>query len=211
MLSESQPISALLTHAYAISIANDQDMQRKWIDVYGKFCGYGSDAIMRTQADYRLDMVLRAMEIEAVSAFGKPVANNPLMFAFDVQAALSRCWLLSTYESLRVTKNTEKGKADTKLRELFWRFSLVRIPIAKLEIARDNKIKEDLVFSIMEDAGAEPSERYSEIRQKDYHPAMSAETATGSVAWHVYDRQTKSAYWISRRMLSDAFLNFFDS
>ena len=69
--------------------------------------------MLRYKSDYWMDLVLRMLEAEMLLRHNRPMDDNiKLILAPDIQAMLSRFWLLGTYKALRMAKNTAQGKAE---------------------------------------------------------------------------------------------------
>src|SRR5262249_46325574 len=125
----------------------------------------------------------------------------------DFQIALSRYWVLGMYESVRLAH--ESKPASAALTNLRRRLELVRVPLAKMEIANDLKIKEPL---LLERIGEGPRDvrPYSASERIPVNPAAGICTNTGSAVWYVVDAKTRSNVSISRRMISDECLALVD-
>lgn len=211
-------ISHLIESAFKESLVAQKELQTKWIATLGRLAGYEnvqdggitSLGLLRYQSDYRFDLVLRMLESDTVATLTGQQQSSQVDLIADIQMALSRYWLLSTYEFLRVTSKTSKGRMDEKLTALFRRFELVRVPITKLQIAKDNVLKEPLQLKILGEGADAPSVPYEAKQKTEYHPPMFIDTTTGSFGWSTIDAGSRSNISETRRGLSDTLLNFFD-
>ena len=105
--------------------------------------------------------------------------------------AVSRIWTLSGYEILRVIyeqirHNKVASEFESEFKHLFWRFTMVRMGIAKYEHAR------------IKNSTGNPTD----IRQIDSDGIVR-------VGWKVYCKKTESVLDITRRNLADEFVTTF--
>lgn len=184
-------------------------LQRKWIDTLTRLLAYhGATGLLRYQSDYRMDLIIRAMEDETVDGLRSPPSDAD--FAADVQLMLSRYWVLSTYEALRIAKDSSAGKPNARIQSLYERFRLVRVPTAKLEIANDRHLGAPATLtSIGEGADTAPLV-YSSKAKCEYHPPVIVDTTSGSIGWILIEAKSRSQITIFRRQLSDEVLAIFD-
>ena len=213
-LSE-QTVETVSQHAAAAIIAalkKYNALQPKWISVLNRFLGgHGAVGLLRYQSDYRIDLLLRCLEDEAAIS-GEPNKEPEItvaIFVNDLKSALTRYWVFSTYEALRIAKNSQAGKPNAKLQALYERFRLIRIPLAKLEIANDAVLTGGVKLQRV-GPGDPDIQEYKPDAKIEYHPVVLLNVHTGSLGWIVFDAATGSQVSIFRRELSDEFLALFD-
>jgi hypothetical protein len=94
---------------------------------------------------------------------------------------------------------------------IFADFELLRMPMAKYEIAKDDKMKRPLVMRAVEGNGDAPDDRlYDRADPARSHVMPNGLSPRGSVAWLVLDHRVPREYWVERRNLSDRLLRFKD-
>jgi hypothetical protein len=147
--------------------------------------------MLRLQSDHRIDLVLRAIEDEIVSRGSiASAASDSELISLDFLTALTRYWLFSSYEALKVAKKSEKGKLDSKLQSVYQRFRLVWLSFAKSESS------------------------YGMLRSQRevgyYRPVGTFNRRTGSLGWRVANPAKGSEETIFRRELSDELLTLLD-
>jgi hypothetical protein len=168
------------------------ELQSKWINVLSRLAGeYESIGVLRLQSDHRIDLVLRAIEDEIASRGSlSSAAGDAELISLDFLTALTRYWVFSSYETLKVAKNSEKGKLDSKLQATYQRFRLVWLSFAKPESSY----------------GALKSQR--EVGY--YRPVGTFNRRTGSLGWRVLNPDKGQEETIFRRDLSDRLITLFD-
>lgn len=167
---------------------------------------YGCLQAAMHQSDVRFDMILRSLESERLVAMqGQDVEVD---FAFDLQSTITRYWIYSIYETLRSAIEVAGDRADGRLRGLYRKFKLVRIPLAKMQVADDRRIKGDLMLVRQ---GDEPDAAAPYDRTKlDYIAPSFVSTLDGSIGWSVVDVIDDTTHEITRRGLSDELLVLLD-
>src|SRR5262249_40597957 len=116
--------------------------------------------------------------------------------------------VLSMYEAIRLAQETDGGRNHAKLTALRRRIEMVRVPIAKQQIANDQKIKG--LITLVPFGAEGPKQPYSAKDRSPYYPPLLWDDATGSAAWLVLDSKTEEMTAISRRELSDETLALFN-
>ena len=172
---------------------------------------HGAAGLLRYQSDYRIDLLLRAMEDDA-AVQGEPAKEPEIaisLLAGDLKSALTRYWIFSTYEALRIAKNSEAGRANAKLQALYQQFRLISIPLAKLEIANGAALKDGIKLAKV-GPGDPDIQEYRPDAKIEYHPVVLLNVQTGSIGWMVIDGETAKQVSIFRRALSDELLALFD-
>jgi hypothetical protein len=201
--------------AFAVARSKFSAQHAAWIDLSARLAGRIAVAplLVNIQRTGDLDLLLRAMEDEA-SASSAP---QRLSMAFHYQVMLSETWVANSYEALRVVRQREADAANPSndkvsdlqiFKDLFKDLELLRMPIAKYELAKDTKMKAPLPMQAFPPNGDETDIK---VYDKD-DPARTHIMPTGlsprkSVAWHVFDHSATDGYWVERRDLADRFLS----
>ncbi|MDF2810577.1 MAG: hypothetical protein K0S56_1608 [Microvirga sp.] len=197
-----------LESAIAIGMQNHAEVHERWIGVMHAFCSRFGVGHMTMSSDTRLDMLLRSLEEEALQAIRSNAVG--IGFGADIHMSLSEQWVLRTYESVRAAcdiarKRDEPRDKLVQLRELL---ELVRMPIAKREIANPKKLPIDGLMLVREGDGPEKAEPY--VNDGSYIPPRRICLETGSVIWFPIDIRTRQVVGVRRRDLSDAMLSVLD-
>jgi hypothetical protein len=105
-------VAAHFQSALAEAVNRFPEHQKKWITVMARLMStYGALGGVYYQSDYRVDLILRALEDEVKDW---PEGQFDAV-GMDVLVFMSRYWVFSIYEALRIAKNAQAGKADAKL------------------------------------------------------------------------------------------------
>jgi hypothetical protein len=194
--------TGLLNAAVNLALIEHAELHKQWITAYATMTGrYG--VFPTHQADCRTDMLLRRLERERAVIIEKDLSD--VDFSFDMQMALSRYWMFSAYEMLRMARQLNRVPGDEALNQLLEKFTLVRIPLAKNEIAFTNR-KQTGEIMLLRD-GDHPSQATAyEQKAADYIPGVFVDRDTGSVGWKVVHPQIKANIQLTRRTLSDELL-----
>jgi hypothetical protein len=200
-------VASLLRAILSEVSTKSDDLVERWIDVYFHMARSFGVESYRHQPDLWVDLILRKMEDDSCIRMRDPAASQQVDMLLTLQHALSRMWVLSMYEGIRLAQETDGGRKHAKLTALRRRIEIVRVPIAKQQIANDQKIKGSITLVPL---GAEdPKQIYSAKDRSRYNPPVVWDKATGSAAWLVLDSRTGETTDISRRALSDETLALF--
>jgi hypothetical protein len=93
-------------------------------------------------------------------------------------------------------------------RSIFADFELLRMPIAKFEIAKDKKMKQPLAMRKVGETDEVTPQSYDPKDLARYHIMPKGLSPRGSAVWLALDHQTNREYWIERRDLSERLLAF---
>ncbi|MER2252920.1 hypothetical protein ABS772_23670 [Methylorubrum podarium] len=159
------------------------------------------------QGHGELDVLLRCYETEISASIASGSADPH--FRFNYLNMLSELWILSVYETVR-TVNQRKIVAESDAFEnLYLDLTLVRMPLAKHEIPKDNLVKSPLNMTrVPSNAEAGASYVYDKGDPLRSHIMPCGVSANGSLMWQVIDLKRNIEYWVERRGLSDRILAF---
>jgi hypothetical protein len=200
-------IGQLLAAASVQASRNHSELRAKWLDVYNRLISINAD-LARFQSDLWVDLILRSLEDELADrlAAGSPGSiHEAVVLADSLQHTLTRYWVLGTHDVLRMAK-TGAGE-HPKLATLFEKFRFVRMPLAKLELADDNKMPRDSLILLRVGEGADVEREL--YRKVSYYPPEPID-GRGSIGWGVFMAETLEPVTIFRRDLSDELLALFD-
>ena len=201
MLNSKFPI--LFAFHDVVKMAREQhpEIYEKWCAIDSLFAELRHDTNPHTRfhLDANVDLVLRLAEKEQAECFselGKPLMGGQAFF----QIALSKMWLLSTYELLRVTdeKSPCKGQISKgnhyclrsdclrcEVRQLKKTFNNYRTHLAKLETAKRDRQSPPMEQGI---------------------PDLVWDSDKGSIGWKSRDAKSETSIRASRLELSDLLL-----
>jgi hypothetical protein len=211
-------VSPVLNSIFAIAKTKYHDRHIAWTNFFALLAERFSLPIatigLQRQGD--LDLLLWCMEDEYETNKAAQTADGlGVNFAFHYQIMLSESWVVGCYEILRAFRQRDRERklgpdAVSNLscfKTLFADLELLRMPIAKYEVAKDFNMRQPLplVASQLNDDTTD-NRAYS----KD-DPARSLLMQTGlsdrgSAMWLAIDHFEPRQYWIERRSLSDRLL-----
>jgi len=169
---------------------------------------------MSIQREGDLDLLLRCLEdefdVSREEAGGDFTSHYQMMF--------SEAWVVGCYEILRAFRQRDEeavkvGKPTSGVSELdefksiFADFELLRMPIAKFEIAKDKELKKPLPMRRVGDDDAKPVEFYDPKDPGRSHFIPRGISRRGSVMWLALDIRNSQEHWVERRDLADRLLS----
>jgi hypothetical protein len=205
-------VSPLLTSATIEALGRYADLRPKWRDVYTGLVRLSQTGggLVRYQPDHLIDLIIRAMEDELAARHRLALEGDRHVHLEDtLQHVLTRYWIIGTHDALRIAVRSPGGKVHPKLPSLYERFRLVRVPLAKLKIARDNAFKDGGVLLVPAGEDDAKPETYRARSNDEYHPPTPIDER-GSIGWHLFEVKTMLPVTIYRRQLSDELLGLFD-
>lgn len=204
------PASDLLENAFLLALANQPELHKKWVRLSHRVAGIaGVNHLSALQQNYRLDLLLRQLEGERLARMQAPPANE-VEWTPEIQSSLSQAWVLRAYEVIRVTKDRlrKDGRPNEKVTALAHRLALVRMPIAKGEIAGMTKKANKENPPMLIRAGETEAFPYADDGTYNMLSALCGHT--GAALWGPVDVTAGATVAICRRDLSDEFLALFD-
>jgi hypothetical protein len=207
-------VGQLLSLAQTYAMAADANIRDQWIR--GSFAAAGfvdvPEIAVHIQELGNLDMMLRSLERETAANGESKEPSMADVLPFGLQVSLSRQWVLSAYEIVRTLSNKWKA-CEPQAKELLRRLELVRIPLAKLEIAKDRVLGKDGSVELVRrgDPPDKPGKIYTAKDPATYWPQTIRNVATGSIGWDVFDIKNWRQVEILRQDLSNEFLSLLGS
>jgi len=211
------PVSPLLTGVFNIARTKYRAENEAWIKLSfvlsGRFNLPVASINIQRQGD--LDLLLRCLEDEFDAT--KAATGTPESFVFHYQLMLSESWVVGCYEILRAfrQRDDEALKAGVRpfgvsemgsFKSIFADFELLRMPMAKFEIAKDKKMKQPLPMRKVGEGDEAAQHFYDPKDPARYHIMPTFVGPRGSAMWQALDHQTNREYQIERRDLSERLL-----
>jgi hypothetical protein len=210
-------LSPLLNGIFAVAKAKYHDRHVAWTNFSSLLAGRFSlpIAMISLQRQGDLDLLLCCIEDEFEANEAAAADSVGVNFAFHYQIMLSESWIVSCYEILRAfrQRDAERGigadavSALSSFKTLLADLELLRIPIAKYEIAKDKKMKEPLNF-IRSPRNNDAADycTYDKDDPERAHFMPTGVSERGSVTWLAIDHTVPREYRIERRALADRLL-----
>src|ERR1700730_5709954 len=209
-------VSPYIKTAFLLAKTKYQLENAAWTNLSGVLAGRFSlpIAMINFQRQSDLDLLLRCMEDECEANNAAEALGTD--FALHYQLMLSETWAVACYEILRAfrQRDDESNLGDDAVsglatfKSIFADLGLLRMPIAKYEIAKERKIKQPLpmkTFSLNNDAvDAGVYDRDDPTR---FWFMQTKVSPRGSMMWLALDHSVPREYWVERRDLADRLLN----
>jgi hypothetical protein len=215
------PVSPLINASFNVARAKYRDAHVAWTDLSFRLSGRFNLPIasLNIQRQGDIDLLLRCMEDEFSSnAAGEKADTTGVDMTFHYQMTLSEIWIVGCYEILRAFRQRDSdargaGMPTSGVSELnsfksiFADLELLRMPLAKFEIAKDNKLKKPLLMQrVPHSDDASDHAFYDSKDPARYHLMPRGMSPRGAVSWVALDHLVNSERWIERRDLSERLL-----
>jgi hypothetical protein len=215
------PVSPLINLAYNVARAKYRAEHTAWTNLSGILSGRFNlpVAAMNIQRQGDLDLLLRCMEDEFEANKAAEIADTSGSdMTFHYQLSLSETWVVGCYEILRAFRQRDRdavkagvrpsGVSDTKsFISIFADLELLRMPMTKFEIAKDDKLKEPLPLQRSPpNANASDQTFYDSKDPGRYHIMSSGLSPRHSAVWLALDHLTSREHWVERRDLAERLL-----
>jgi hypothetical protein len=212
------PVSPYIASAFQIARAKYNVEHVSWTNLSFRLAGRFSlpIAMISLQRQGDLDLLLRCMEDEfqanKVAETADKLGDD---FTFHYQMMLSESWVVGCYEILRAFRQRDDEgnlgadgvSALEAFKSIFADLELLRMPIAKYEIAKDNRMKEPLTLrAIPPNIDATDVHIYDKKDPTRSHIMPAGMSDRGSMMWLVLDHSVPREYWVERRALADQLL-----
>lgn len=219
---ETKPLSSVsehITSAFFTARTKYRELHTAWTYLSGTLSGRYSLSIaeINLQRQGDLDLLIRCMEDE----FDPKAARNStsiMAFSSHYQMMLSEAWIIACYEVLRALRQRDRDALKQSIEpsgvssiaafiSIYSDFELLRIPIAKYEIAKDTTLKQPLVMKAIPSNGDATDEKiYDKDDPTRTHIMPTGLSNRGSAMWMAFDHKNAKTFWIERRDLSDRLL-----
>jgi hypothetical protein len=209
------PVSPLLNGLFNVARAKYGAEYKAWVDLSFRLSGRFNlvTAAPSIQREGDLDLLLRCLEDE----FNTNNDASGVDFSFHYQMMFSETWIVGWYEILRAFKQRDREAAKARratsgvsglgeFESIFADLELLRMPIAKFEIAKDGK-RQPMPMRRVGDDEAKPIEFYDPKDPSRFHIMPTGVSRRGSVMWLALDGQNSRQHWVERRDLADRLLS----
>ena len=151
-----------------------------------------------------LDVLLRCLEEEVKVDMAR---RQDLDGGLDCQLMLSEMWICSAYEIFRLLQSRKLTDQNGVFRSLSDDLKLLRITIAKHEIANDRKLPAPVPMVASTDDDAAGRYVYSPSDQRKAHIMRKGISHQGSIIWEAIDGTSCESRWLERLSLSERILS----
>jgi hypothetical protein len=209
-------VSPLLKRLFNVARAKYGTENEAWVQLSHRLSGRFNlgTAAPSIQREGDLDLLLRCLEDE----FKTSNDASEIDFSFHYQMMFSETWIVGCYEILRAFQQRDREAAEARratsgvsdlgeFKSIFTDFELLRMPIAKFEIAKDNKLEQPLPMLRVGDDEAKPIEFYDPKDPSRFHIMPKGVSPRGSVVWLALDVRNSRQHWVERRDLADRLLS----
>src|ERR1700726_141729 len=214
------PVSPILNNLFNIARGKYRAENEAWVSLShrlsGRFGLVTASASIQREGD--LDILLRCLEDE----FNDKKNASGVDFSFHYQMMFSETWILGCYEILRAFNQRDREAADAGMptsgvsdmgdfKSIFTDFELLRMPIAKFEIAKVKKLDQPLPMRRVGDGATKPIEFYDPKDPGRFHIMPKGVSQRGSAVWLALDVRNSREHWVERRDLADRLLSLHKS
>jgi hypothetical protein len=209
-------VSPLLNSLFNVARAKYRAENEAWVQLSHRLSGRFNlaTAASSIQRLGDLDILLRCLEEE----FNTNKDASGMDFSFHYQMMFSETWIVGCYEILRAFRERDRKAADAgkptsgvsdldEFKSVFADFELLRMPIAKFQIAKDNKLDQPLPMRRVGDDETKPTEFYDPKDPDRFHIMPAGVSSRGSVMWLALDGRNSQEHWVERRDLADRLLS----
>ncbi|WP_347359095.1 hypothetical protein [Bdellovibrio sp.] len=203
--------STLLSGAINNANHTQSDILSRWIKISHKIGSRIPRSLLSSniQNEGKVDVLLRSLEEESTK---RPQGSDQVnLLTFDIQSILSDYWIGGIYEIFRLLRARRLADETPLFAEVFYDLELLRMPIEKLEIAKDSKLKIPPLFL--------PRNPQTEDQPVAYDPKDNLRAHimpkfynqnTGSISWIAFDATDLTEKSISRQSISDRILQLWN-
>jgi hypothetical protein len=208
------PVSPLLNSLFNLARAKYRAENEAWVQLSYRLSGRFNlvTASSSIQREGDLDILLRCIEDELNT--NKDASG--MDFSFHYQMMFSETWIIACYEILRAFQQRDREAAKAgrptsgvsdlhEFKSIFTDFELLRMPIAKFEITKDNKLEQPLPMRRVGDD--ETIEFYDPKDPSRFHIMPKGVSSRGSAVWLALDVRNSRQHWVERRDLADRLLS----
>jgi hypothetical protein len=216
--SQLPSVSPYIASAFRIARAKYNVKHASWTTLSGLLAGRFSlpVAMMSMQRQGDLDLLLRCMEDEfQANKLAEAADKFGLDHTFHYQVMLSESWVINCYEILRAFRQRDDEanlgadgvSALVSFKSIVADFELLRMPIAKYEIAKDGRMKEPLnMRALPPNIESTNTLIYDKNDPTRSHIMPTGISDRGSMMWLALDHSVPREYWVERQDLADRLL-----
>ena len=202
------PVAPLLNSLFNVARAKYRAENEAWVQLSYRLSGRFNlvTALSSIQREGDVDILLRCLEDE----FNMNKDASGMDFSFHYQMMFSEAWIVGCYEILRAFQQRDPSGVSEwhEFKSIFTDFELLRMPLAKYEIAKDNKLKQPLPMRRVRDDETKAIEFYDPKDPGRFHIMPTGVSSRGSAMWLALDVRNSRQHWVERRDLADRLLSF---
>jgi hypothetical protein len=185
-------VSPLLIGLFNVARAKYPAENAAWVQLSFRLSGRFNlgTAAPSIQREGDLDLMLRCLEDE----FNTNNEASGVDFSSHYQMMFSEAWIVGCYEILRAFRQRDRDAAKAgsatscvselgEFKSIFTDFALLRMPIAKFEMANDRCVKQPMPMRRVGDDEAKPIEFYDPKDPSRFHITPTGVSRRGSVMW----------------------------
>lgn len=211
-------VGQLITTAFCEARSRYAELNNEWVKLSYIIGGKlpASTVLVSVQQIGDLDILLRCMEDEFVEINGEnaELFSKHFHFHFHYQYLISKMWIASAYEIIRLFNERFKKKDNATeifgadFERVYELLTLVRVPLEKHELAKDRKLKEGINF-VRYPLKSDGTDEYIYNTQDNMrsHNVPVSFSERGSVKWCVVDVKKTEQIWVERRKISELFMS----
>ena len=208
-------VKPLISAAYSQALIHHQETLKIWCKA-SHIIGGGllpdSELVVSIQRIGNTDVLLRCMEEETAAEISQLQFATDVDLALHYQIMLSEAWVCECYEVFRLLKSRNLLRQNKAFENLAHDLRLLRIPIAKHEIANDRKLSTPLkMYKLSVQGNVTGSYDYSSSDSQKAHIMGKKMSERGSVTWDAIDVASGESCWLERLSLSKRIVTFCDS
>jgi hypothetical protein len=135
-------VTDLIHKSLLDSIESRPGLQVDWVNFSFRLAQFNKNISYEAQQLGIIDLLVRQLEDEYQPRIADPSLDFQLVDR--LRSALSVSWIIGIYDVIRMAFQTVDGRKDDKLKSLYAKLELIRVPLSKREIAQDGKLSGDL-------------------------------------------------------------------
>lgn len=205
-----RPVAALISAAFQAGFTGQEELHRRWIRVSAELGSRlkRSSLMMAIQRIGQIDILLHALERERKAQAVEVEAD---VMSFHFQHMMSEVWVLLAYEAARTIRERTIGPQGEAYGDVYRRIEVVRMIIAKHEIATERLLKEPLTLESYPARADDRPTTYDPADALRAHIAPIGLSERGSVGWWAIDLKAGGTRWVERQQLSDDLLSSWET
>lgn len=204
-------VTELVSAAFRLASQRHRTTRRTWVGVSHQVGGGAlpkSELVVSIQRIGELDVLLRCMEEEAKADVAR---RQDLDGGLDCQLMLSEMWICNAYEIFRLLQSRKLADRNGMFGSLADDLKVLRITIAKHEIANDRRLSAPVPMVTSMDDDATVRYVYSRSDQRRAHIMRKGMSREGSIMWEATDGKSCDSRWLERLSLSERILSLWQS
>ncbi len=208
-------VRSLVSAAFSQASMHHQETINVWIKISAIVGGEllpDSELVASMQRIGFIDVLLRCMKQETAAGILQQQLTADVDLCFHYQVMLSEIWICESYEVFRLLIARKLLSKNHTFETLAHDLKLLRIPIAKHEIANDTKLSKLLQMHKLSIKGEVTDYyEYSPSDPRKAHIMGRGLSDRCSVMWDAIDCASDDPRWLERLSLSERIISFLQS